>query len=146
MNERIDVYAHIHVSYKKEDGHIYQFIKIAPNKPGNIRYFTHSRYRIGRETEDFLQTLYIGDGDSIIFEDIDEFKNLTTITYRIDNDSYYLNLKEKTYLIEGSKPKIDGCENCQHLRVHKRGKDRCALYKKFLERYKKSCVDFLEKD
>ena len=146
MNERIDIYAHISVSFKKEDGYIYQFINIKPNKPGNIRYFMHSRYIVGRKTEDFLQTLYIGDGENILFEDMEEFKNLTTITYRVENDSYYLNLKEKTYLIEGSKPKIDGCENCQHLRSHKKGKDRCSLYKKFLDRYKKSCVDFLEKD
>jgi hypothetical protein len=146
VSERIDIHANINVSYKKENGFIYQFIKITPNKPGNIRYFTHSRYKVGRVTEDFLQTIFIGDGEDLVFEEIDEFRNLTTIKYRIDNDLYYFNFKEKIYLIEGSKPRFDGCMNCQHLRIHKEGKDRCAFYKKFLERHKKSCVDFLEKD
>lgn len=96
--------------------------------------------------EDFLQGLYIGDGENIIFESVDEFKNTQTIKYRIENDSFYINLKEKNYFIESDKPKFDGCEACQHLREVKQGKDYCSLYKKFLDKYKKSCVDFLEKD
>ena len=144
--QRIDIWANIYVNYKIEEGIIYQFIKIVPNKPGNIRYFTHPRYRVGRKVEDLLQEIYIGDGENIVFLSEESFKNTSTIKYRIDNDSYFLNLKEKNYLIEGTKPKFDGCVSCQHLRKPKQGKAHCAFYKKFLDRYKKSCVDFLEKD
>lgn len=96
--------------------------------------------------EDFLQTIYIGDGESIFFESEDRFKNTFTIKYRIEDENYFINLKNKSYFIEGKKPKYDGCAGCEHLREHRQGRDRCALYKKFLDRYKKSCVDFLEKE
>lgn len=146
MDDRIEIYANINIAYKKEDGYIFQFITIKPNKPGNIRYFTQSKYKVGRVVEDFLQTIFIGDGENILFDSISEFRNTQTIKYSIEDDSFYINLKEKNYLIEGDKPKFDGCAACQHLRQSRQGKDRCALYKKFLDKYKKSCVDFLEKD
>lgn len=144
--ERIDVSAKIEVEHKKEENIIYQTIRIIPNKPGNIRYFTHPRYRVGRVVEDLLQKVYIGDGENIFFVSQEIFKNVFTIKYRIDNDNYFFNFKNKSYFVEGTKPKYDGCLSCQHLRNVKKGKDYCSLYKKFLDKYKKSCVDFLEKD
>jgi len=146
VEERVDVSAKIEVEYKKEENFIYQIIRIVPNKPGNIRYFTHPRYRVGRAIEDLLQDIYIGDGENIFFVSEDRFKNVFTIKYRIDNDNYFFHFKDRSYVVEGTKPKYDGCLSCDHLRKVKQGKDYCSLYKKFLDKYKKSCVDFLEKD
>lgn len=146
MEERIDISAKIEVEYKREENIIYQMIRVTPNKPGNIRYFTHPRYRVGRVMEDLLQEIYIGDGENLIFVSEERFKNVFTIKYRIDNNDYFFHFKNKSYFIEGSKPKYDGCASCQHLRKVKQGKDYCSLYKKFLDKHKKSCVDFLEKD
>lgn len=144
--ESIDISATIYIEYKTEPGRIYQTIRIAPNRGGNIRYFTHARYKIGRFVEDFLQDIYIGDGENIVFESEEKFRNTFTIEYRVENENYFINLKNRSFLIEGKKPKFDGCEACQHLRRVKQGRDYCSFYKKFLDKYKKSCVDFLEKD
>jgi len=139
------IYAKIVITYKKIDNHIYQTIYINPSKPIFLKYFIFEKYKVGRAIHDFFQTLYIGDGENIMFENRKTFKNATTIKYRVDNE-IPINLSEQEYHIDGFKPKFDSCDGCQHLIKSKKGADRCYFYKEFLLRYKKSCQDFLEKD
>lgn len=138
------IYAKIIISYQKDDIYVYQIIHIIPSKPIYLKYFTLEKYKVGRTVHDLLQTLYIGDGENIMFESRKTFKNATTIKYRIDND-ITLDLSDQEYHIDGFRPKFDGCDGCEHLVISKKGADRCKFYKDFLIKHKKSCQDFLEK-
>lgn len=137
--------ANIFISYKKNDGRIYQTIRIEPSKPNYLKYFTLEKYQIGRTTHDLFQTLYVGDGDNIMFEHEKHFKNSTIIRYRIDNE-IDIDLSDQEYHIEGLRPKFDSCEGCAYLiKSTNTNLDRCKIQRRFLKRYKKSCQDFLEK-
>jgi len=138
------IYARIIISYQKDDIYVYQTIHIIPSKPIYLKYFILEKYKVGRIVHDLLQTLYIGDGDNIMFESRKTFKNATIIKYRIDSD-IPINLSSQEYHIDGFRPKFDGCDGCDHFIKSKKGADRCKFYKSFLSKYKKSCQDFLEK-
>ncbi len=141
---RDPVFANIYISHKRNENKLYQTIRIIPNKPNYLKYFIQEKYRIGRTVHDLLQTLYLGDGENIMFEDRKAFKNSTIIRYRIDEE-IDLDLSDQEYHIDGMRPKFDACEGCVHLIHSKNGANRCKFYKKFLPRHKKSCQDFLEK-
>lgn len=144
MKSTVDIRAEIEISYKRVDNYIYQKIHIVPDRPNNIRYFTHPKYILGRKTEDFLHSIFIGDGENIMFVEKKEFKNTQTIKYRVDHE-VERDLSDVKYRIEGKKPKFDGCLNgCQHLRG-RNGQPSCAFFKTFLKKYKKSCQEYLEK-
>lgn len=142
---REPIFANIYISHKRNKNHIYQTIRIEPNKANYLKYFTLEKYRIGRTVHDLLQEVYLGDGDGIMFEHKKRFKNSTIIRYRIDKEPQELDLSDQEYHIEGKRPKFDACNGCAYLIKSKSGADRCKFYKKFLPRHKKSCQDFLEK-
>jgi hypothetical protein len=139
--------ATITLSYKSDPANhfIYQNILISPSKRSHIRYFTMEKYSAGRKVDDLLSTLYVGDGLNVFFRHRQKFRNQIIIKYEIVNP-IELDLKEKKFHISAEVPKYDGCQFCQHLRPSSRGQSRCALYKKFLDRLKIFCSDFLEKD
>jgi hypothetical protein len=141
-----EIFAIISLEYKQENNYIYQIIRIKPNKPINLKYFQIEKYKTGRDTWDFIQELYIGDGQNILFEEKKVFKNITTIKYRIEN-KIPLELKSKEYKINGFKPIYDGCEYCQYYDKPKKGMPKCKLHKEFIKkRVKRSCQDFLENE
>ncbi len=141
---REPIYANITISTKRNDNLIYQTIHINPSKSIYLKYFISEKYKVGRAVHDLLQTLYLGDGDNIMFEDRKTFKNSTIIRYRIDSE-IPINLDNHEYHIDGFKPRFDGCAGCAYLVKSKHGADRCKFYKTFLKRYKASCQDFVEK-
>ena len=65
VTEKIN--ARIVISYKRDDNYIYQTIRVEPSKPNYLKYFLLEKYKLGRTTHDLFQTLYIGDGDNIMF-------------------------------------------------------------------------------
>lgn len=133
------------MSYKRDGNFIYQTILISPSKRSHTRYYTFDKYEIGRKVSDFLDKIYIGDGETVFFREKKKFRNQYTLKYEVDGD-IELDLSEKKYHITGEVPRHDGCEFCEHLSRSKRGKDRCLFYKTFLERHKVYCVDFHEKE
>lgn len=133
------------LSYKKSDNFIYQTIIITPTKKSHLRYFTMNKYVLGRRVDDYLDDLYIGDGENIFFREKQQFRNQVMIKYEVVND-IEIDLTEKKFHIEGPSPKSDGCLYCRHLRMPSKGMSKCVLYKKFLPRLKVHCVDFNEKD
>ena len=137
--------ATISLSYKKTNNFIYQTILIVPTKRSHLRYFTMSKYAIGRQLDDMFDKLYIGDGENIFFREKQKFRNQITIKYEVVN-KIDVDLNEKKYHIQGAAPKHDGCAFCRYLRQPNRGRASCAYYKKFLPRLKIFCVDFVEKD
>lgn len=142
---RDPISANIYITHKRNEDRIYQTIRIVPNKPNYLKYFINEKYSVGRTVVDVLQNVYLGDGESVMFEHRKTFKNSTIIRYRVDHDDVYFNLSDQEYHVEGFRPRFDGCEGCAFLVKSKKGADRCKFYKKFLKRHKKSCQDFLEK-
>jgi len=138
------IYANIYITHNRDKTHIYQKIRIVPQKPIFLKYFMYEKYKIGRIVHDLFQELYLGDGDNIMYESTMTFKNTKTITYRIDNE-IDLDLDDQEYHVEGERPKFDACSACTYLVISKSGADKCRFHKKFLKRHKKSCTDFLEK-
>jgi hypothetical protein len=138
------IFANIKISFKRNENKIYQTIRINPNKPNHLKYFTQEKYRVGRTVHDMLQELYIGDGENIMFEDRKSFKNNTIIRYRLDHE-VDIDLSNQEYHVEGNRPKYDSCDGCAFLIRSKKGADRCKFYRKFLPRHKKSCQEFREK-
>lgn len=130
---------------KRHKDTIYQTIRIIPNKPSNLRYFIYDRYLIGRTLDDFLGTVYYGDGVNIKFTEKHIFRNQINVKYIIIND-IPIDLSPKQVHITSEAPKFDGCEFCVHFGKQKSGTIFCNYYKKFLKRTKKNCVDFKEKD
>lgn len=142
VTERIN--ARILITYKRNEDRIYQTIRIDPNKPNYLKYFTLEKYKVGRTTHDLIQTLYIGDGENIMFEHRKEFKNSTIIRYRVDH-KIPIDLSDEEYKVEGERPKFDACGSCMYLiRSTNNNLDRCKIQQKFLKRHKKSCMDYLE--
>jgi hypothetical protein len=141
---REPIFARVSISLVRNDNLIYQTIRINPSKPVHLKYFLSEKYKVGRAVHDLLEGLYIGNGDSIMFQERKSFKNATIIKYRIDEE-VPIDMKDQEYHIDGFKPRFDGCEGCAHLVHSKVGADRCKFYRVFLKRYKKSCQDFLEK-
>lgn len=133
------------VSYKQSNNFIYQTIQIISSKKSNIRYYIYDKYVMGRTVSDFLDTIYIGDGENIFFREKIKFRNQFTIKYEITNQ-IPIQLEQKKYHISGEVPKHDGCMHCIHFKKTRQGKNRCTLYKKFLDREKMFCSDFYEKD
>ena len=101
------------------------------------------KYEVGRQVDDLLDTVYLGDGKNIFFRDKQKFRNQVLIKYEIV-DEIDIDLKEKKYHITGDVPKYDGCAFCKHFQESKTGQSSCKFYKKFLKRPKIYCVDFRE--
>jgi hypothetical protein len=138
--------ATVTIEVKRDGDRLLQIIRIVPDSPTHIRYVTHERYKIARKFEDFISQQYIGDGEKIRFETQSKFKNSTTIKYKIYDLAMEVPSGKKSYRIEGEYPKFDCCSLCQRYVPSKRGKARCSWYKIFLDKEKKSCIDFLELD
>lgn len=132
------------IEIKRDNNLLYQTIKITPTKRTHIRYFMYDKYVIGRSVDDLLDTLYVGDGENIFFESKQKFRSQIMITYRIENEIELP--KNKKLFIKGGVPKFDGCIYCQHIKESKMGKSRCMYYRKFLNKLKTFCSDFIEKD
>lgn len=139
------VTANIHITNKRADKYYYQTIRIVTSKKSHLRYFIYDKYQACRILEETLDELYLGDGDNIFFRDRNTFRNQTVIKYEIVND-IEIDLKDKKFRIEANVPRHDGCSFCEHLIKSKKGKDRCAYYRKFLNKHKVYCSDFSEKD
>lgn len=137
--------ATINITYKKTSNFVYQTILITPSKRSHTRYYLMEKYEVGRQVDKMLDQLYLGDGKNIFFRDKQKFRNQITIKYEIITDTP-LNLEEKKIHVQAEVPKHDGCVFCVHYRPSKRGKSKCAYYRKFLEREKIFCVDFFEKE
>ena len=137
------IYANVSISVKRDGNHLYQTIRINPSKPVYLKYFLLEKYKVGRTVHDLLESLYMGDGNNIMFEDRKTFKNATIIRYRVDNE-VDIDMSNHEYHVDGFRPRFDGCEGCVFLVKAKKGADRCKFYKTFLTRYKKSCQDFIE--
>jgi len=139
------VTAEIHITHKRSDNFYYQTIRIVPSKKTYLRYFIFDKYQACRELELVLDDIYLGDGENIFFRDRSTFRNQTVIKYEIIND-IPIDLNDKRFRIEANVPRHDGCMFCEHLRPSTKGKDRCAYYRKFLDKHKTFCSDFSEKD
>ena len=130
----------------KIDGDIiYQTIRIIPNKASNLRYFIYDKYLIGRTLDDFLSSIYYGDGVNIKFKEKHIFRNQIIVKYDIIN-KIDVDLSPKQIHINSEQPKYDGCDYCIYFKQSKHNTMQCTWYKKFLKRKKKSCIDFKEKD
>ena len=137
--------ADIYITVKRSENFYYQTIRIVPSKKSHLRYFMYDKYHAAREVEKVLDEIYLGNGIDICFRDRNTFRNQTVIKYEIIND-IPIEIKEKKFRVEANVPRHDGCMFCEHLRRSKSGKDRCAYYKKFLDKHKVFCSDFSEKD
>ena len=133
----------ISVTNKKVDNYLYQTILISPTKRADIRFFTKDKYEMGRQVDDLLDTIYLGDGENIFFRDRQKFRNQVLIKYEIVND-IEIDLSEKKYHVTGDVPNHDGCVHCIHFQHSSNGQYSCKFYKKFLKRPKIHCVDFQE--
>jgi hypothetical protein len=138
------VNAKVSVEYKIDNKLIYQIIRILPEKQIDLKYLSEERYKLGRDVNDFLAKIYIGNGSTIFFENKKHFKNATTIIYRLETDEIPT-LENKEYRISGEKPQYNGCKECTYYKQSK-VKARCAFRKKFIETEKKYCQDFYEDD
>lgn len=134
-----------YIDYQQEDNLIHQKIKIVTPRENMQRYFLMDKYKLGREVDDWLQTIYVGDGENIFFIGKTVYKNITTITYRVDNP-IELNLESISKPWLAIRPKFDSCEGCQHLAVVKSSPDKCLFFNEFLARHKKFCGEFEEWD
>lgn len=137
--------ANVHLTHKRSENFYYQTILITPSKKSHLRYFVYDKYHACRQLEEMLDDLYLGDGENIFFRDRHTFRNQTVIKYEIIND-IPIDLKDRKFRIEANVPRHDGCAFCEHLRLSKQGRDRCAYYRKFLDKHKVHCSDFSEKD
>jgi hypothetical protein len=133
----------VKITHELKDGLLVQTIRTVVTRQSHLKYFKQEKYAIGRKCSDWLETVYCGNGEDIIFLKKKEFKNITTIYYTYTPESV-LNLEPITRRIDGFKPLQEGCEACSHLARTNRGQDRCLFYTKFLEKHKTYCLDFNE--
>lgn len=137
--------AKLTIDIKRDGNFLYQTIKITPTKNSHTRYYLLDRYVIGRAIDDYLSKLYLGDAINIFFEEKQKFRSQIMIKYRIENE-VGIDMSTKNYHIKGNIPQFDGCIFCANLKKSKNGNDRCTYYRKFLDKYKTHCSDFIEKD
>ena len=130
---------------KKDDNYLYQIIKITPSKKSYTRYFMLDKYRVGRAVDRLLDSIYMGDGENIFFEEKQKYRSEIHIKYEIRNN-INIDLSTKKYHIKGNIPKYDNCQNCVYFRESKNSLPKCMYFRKFLKKTKIHCSEFVEKD
>jgi len=136
--------ATITVTNKQSENFLYQTILISPSKRSDLRFFIMDKYEIGKQVDDLLDTVYLGDGSNIFYREKQRYRNQYTIKYEIVN-KVTIDLSKKKYHVTGEAPNHDGCKYCKFYNKSNRGQSHCKLYKKFLKRPKIYCTDFQEK-
>ena len=137
--------ADITVTNKRSDNFLYQTILISPSKRSEIRFFTLDKYDMGRQVDDLLSTIYLGDGENIFFREKQKYRNQYIIKYEI-LEEVEIDLSDRKFHVSGNVPNHDGCDFCKYHSPSIRGQSQCKFYKKFLKRKKIYCTDFQDKE
>ena len=103
------------------------------------------KYRVGRSVDRLLDSIYMGDGENIFFEEKQKYRSEIHIKYEIRTESK-IDLTTKKYHIKGQIPKNDGCPFCVYYEKPKHGLPKCMYFRKFLEKNKIHCSEFVESD
>ena len=137
------VSGYLEITFKKEHRQIHQNIRIVANQRKHLHYFMQDKYKLGRKIDDFISTLYIGDGENILFRDSQKLNNVYLVKYDVKNN-IEIDLKPRKFIIEGEIPPHDSCSHCSRAGLLEgSSKIRCRYYQKIVQA-KIYCRDFFE--
>jgi len=134
----------LEIEFKQEKNQIHQTIRMIPSQRKYRHFFLRDKYKLGQKVDNFISTLYIGDGENIVFLESQKFINIFLVKYIVKN-KMDIDLSPKKIFIEGDIPLKESCSFCRYSgKLEGSNKIRCQYYQEIIKP-KVYCRDFFER-